>query len=125
MATTILPGGDMAKQASEDQLRSMRIELLRARAALERKALGNNLRHVGQELTPSSLLRSFLPGGVSSSRPSDWLLQGMGLVKRYPFLFSAVSTVFSGVRKKHRWLRVGVGLLLSWQLARKMGGKDS
>lgn len=114
----------MARRPSQARLREVRIELLRSRAALERQSLGNSLRHLGQDLKPSALLRSLLPASMSRKRPTDWLFQGLGLMKRYPFIVSTASALLSGVRKRHRLLRIGAGLLLSWQVARSMGGRD-
>jgi len=114
----------MAKKASAARLREVKIELLRARAAIERQTLHNSLHHLGQDLQPRALLRSLLPAAVSRKRPTDWLFQGVGLMRRYPFIVSTASALLSGVRKRHRLLRLGAGLLLSWQVARNMGGRD-
>ncbi len=114
----------MARNLSASRLREVKIELLRARAAIERQTLQNSLRHVGQDLQPGALLRSFLPASVSRKRPTDWLFQGLGLLRRYPFIVSTASALLSGVRKRNRLLRLGAGLLLSWQVARSMGGRD-
>lgn len=114
----------MASKPSKARLREVRIELLRARAAIERQTLGNSLLHLGQDLKPSALLRGLLPASVSRKRPTDWVFQGLGLMRRYPFIVSTASALLSGVRKRHRLLRLGAGLLLSWQVARNMGGRD-
>jgi len=114
----------MARKPSASRLREVKIELLRARAAIERQTLQNSLRHVGQDLQPGALLRSFLPASVSRKRPTDWLFQGLGLLRRYPFIVSTASALLSGVRKRNRLLRLGAGLLLSWQVARNMSGRD-
>ncbi len=114
----------MARKPSASRLREVKIELLRARAAIERQTLQNSLRHVGRDLQPGALLRSFLPASVSRRRPSDWLFQGLGMLRRYPFIVSTASALLSGVRKRNRLLRLGAGLLLSWQVARNMGGRD-
>lgn len=114
----------MVRTPTKARLREAHIELLRARAAIERQTLRNSFRHLGNDLQPSALLRSLLPASLGRKRPTDWLFQGLGLMKRYPFLVSAVSTVFSGARKKHRLLRMGAGLLISWQLARGLGARN-
>lgn len=115
----------MANKPSAARLREVRIELLRARAALERQTLGTSIRHLGQDLKPSALLRSLLPGSVSRKRPTDWLFQGLSLMRRYPFMVSTVSALLSGVRRRRRLLRVAAGLLLSWQVARNMSDRKS
>src|SRR5690606_22920566 len=114
----------MAKETSSARLREVKIELLRARAAIERQSLQNSLHHLGQDLQPKALLRSLLPASMSRKRPTDWLFQGVSLMRRYPFIVSTASALLSGVRKRHRLLRLGAGLLLSWQVARNMGGRD-
>jgi len=113
----------MAKSPSKARLREVKIELLRARAAIERQTLGNSLRHLGQDLKPAALVRGLLPASVSSKKPTDWLFQGVRLARRYPFILSTASALLSGVRKRHPLLRLGAGLLLSWQVARNMGGR--
>ncbi|WP_397474056.1 hypothetical protein [Pusillimonas sp.] len=115
----------MAKKPSAARLREVKIELLRARAAIERQTLGNSFRRLGQDLKPSALLRGLLPASVSRKRPTDWMFQGLNLVRRYPFIVSTASALLSGVRKRHRLLRLGAGLLLSWQVARNMGGDSN
>src|SRR3546814_5917573 len=118
MNQTIPQEASMAKQASAGKLREVRIELLRARAAIQRQALGNSVRNLGHDLTPSALLKSVLPGSGGRKGPTDWLAEGIGLIKRYPFIVSTASALFSGVRKRHRLVRLGAGLRLNWQVAR-------
>ena len=115
----------MAKKLSATRLREARLELLQARAAVERQTLRHTVRHLGNDLQPAALLRSLVPASLGRKRPADWLFQGLGLVRRYPFLVSTVSALFTGARKKHRLLRLGAGLLLSWQLARNLGGRHN
>lgn len=103
---------------SEAQLRDIRKEMLRARAQVERHDLGRRSRRLGEELTPGALLRSVVPSGFTSKRPTDWLLEGASVVRRYPYLLSAASTVFSGLRRRRRLWRIGAGLLVSWALTR-------
>lgn len=115
----------MSSKPSATRMREIQIELLRARAAIERQTLGHTIRHLGEDLKPSSLVRSFLPSsGGSGKKPTDYLFQGLSLVRRYPFIMSTASALLSGVRKRNRLLRMAAGLLLSWQVARNMGSKD-
>ena len=100
--------------------RALRIELVRARAALERQRLARSASNLAESLTPAALVKSILPTSFSRNRPSDWLLQGVGIMRRYPLLASSASTLLSGVGKRHRWWKIGAGLLLSWQVARSM-----
>lgn len=101
------------------QLREIRKEMLRTRAQVERHGLARNACRVAEDLTPGALLRSVVPSGFTSKRPTDWLAEGVGLVRRYPYVVSAASTVFSGLQRKRRLWRIGAGLLLSWALTRR------
>lgn len=100
--------------------RAVKIELLRARSALERQSLVRGARNLGDALRPRSLLHSFFPR-LSSRSPAGWVYQAFTLTRRYPLLASSVSTVLSGVGKRRRWWRLAAGLLLSLQVARTMG----
>jgi hypothetical protein len=114
----------MKKPLSADE-RALRIELARTRAAIERQTLELNIQELGSALQPSRLLAGLFPRLASKARPTAWLQQGMSLTRRYPLLFATVSTVLSRVGKRHRWGRLGAGLLLSWQIARAMGLGES
>src|SRR5690606_2628315 len=103
--------------------RQLRIELLRARSAIERQTLGRSACELAGSLTPSAIFKSLLPRSVARTRPSDVLVQGLGLLRKYPFLLSSLSTLASGVGKRRRWWRVAAGALLSWQVARSLGDR--
>lgn len=109
---------------TERQLRDIRKEMLRARAQVERHALARSSRRLSEDLTPGALLRSVMPGGLTSRRPTDWLLDGVNVVRRYPYLLSAASTVFTGLRRRRRLWQIGAGLLLSWTLARNSAKRN-
>ncbi|HEY9459795.1 MAG TPA: hypothetical protein VIR04_03230 [Paralcaligenes sp.] len=98
--------------------RPERIELARARAALERQSLERGIRNLEESLKPATLFRGLLPKSVAQSGSLGWLGQGLLLTQRYPLLASGASALISGLGKRHRWLRLGAGLLLGWQLAR-------
>ncbi len=105
--------------------RAVRIELARARAALERQAIARDARVLAASLRPGALAHSAFPR-LSSRSPSQWLLEAITLTRRYPLLASSASALLSGLGKgkgKRRWWRIGAGLLLSWQLARNMSHK--
>lgn len=107
------------RSISERQLREIRKEMLRARAQVERHELGRGSRRLREDLTPGSLLRTMVPAGLTSKRPTDWLVDGASLVRRYPYLVSAASTIFSGLSRRRRLWRIGGGLLFSWFLSRR------
>src|SRR5690606_9880861 len=54
-------GRSSMKRRTTSRDRAVRIELLRARAAIERQSVAHNLRDLGQTLTPRGLLDTFLP----------------------------------------------------------------
>ncbi|HEY9572283.1 MAG TPA: hypothetical protein VIR76_04100 [Pusillimonas sp.] len=111
------------KPSSAAQERALKIELLRARAALERQSMARGTQNLVQALTPRSMLHSLFPK-ASAKSPTDWVFQALKLARRYPLLASSASAVLGGVGKRRRWWRIGAGLLLSWQVARSMNRKD-
>ncbi|MBB5215159.1 hypothetical protein [Parapusillimonas granuli] len=102
--------------------RALKIELARARAALERQSLVRSARDVGAELRPRALLRSVLPSSGGGT-VSHWLAQAVSLTRRYPLLTSGVTAVLSGRGKRRRLLRIAGGLLLSWGITKMAGAK--
>ena len=106
--------------------REIHIELVRARAALERRRLVRNTERLAEAANPLELARGLLPSGLSSltsGGPVDWVGQATGLARRYPLLLSSLSSLIPLFGRKRRLLRLGASLLLSWQIARK-AGKD-
>ncbi|MEO6958983.1 MAG: hypothetical protein ABI228_01170 [Burkholderiaceae bacterium] len=103
--------------------RPVRIELARARAALERQSLERGVRNLEESLRPATLFRGLLSKSVSRSGSLGWLEQGLLLTQRYPLLASGAGALISGLGRRHRWLRLGAGLLLGWQLARSSRSK--
>ncbi|HWL27426.1 MAG TPA: hypothetical protein VNQ97_00830 [Burkholderiaceae bacterium] len=109
------------KQSWTSKERALHIEVVRARAALERQSLASNVKVLSHSLTPGALVKGLFLGKSSRSRsPADWVFNALTLTRRYPLLASSVSAVLSGVGKRRRWWRIAGGLLLSWQLARAM-----
>ncbi|MBR8655335.1 hypothetical protein KDH83_18690 [Achromobacter sp. Marseille-Q0513] len=110
--------------------RAVRIELLRARAAIERESLAQSIASAGRKLEPASLIKGLLPG-LASSNASRWALQAIGLARRYPLVSSSLSAMFMRGGKRFRLLKVAAGALVGWQLwktwqeARDDGDKDS
>jgi hypothetical protein len=109
------------KQSWSSKERALHIEVIRARAALERQTLASNVKMLSQSLTPSALIKGLIFGHSRRSRsPVDVLFKALTLTRRYPLLASSASALLSGVGKRRRWWRIAGGLLLSWQLARTM-----
>ncbi|HLS51994.1 MAG TPA: hypothetical protein VK032_08365 [Burkholderiaceae bacterium] len=102
--------------------RHVRIELLRARAALEREAFAEQVCGVASQLTPSSLLQRVLPRSLRSvSGQSGLLLGGLRLLRQYPFLLSGVSTLLGrgALLRRRGLLQSALGVVLLWQLFRR------
>ncbi|HYG42947.1 MAG TPA: hypothetical protein VEA17_08500 [Bordetella sp.] len=95
--------------------RAVRIELLRARAAIERESLAQDIASAGRSLEPRNLVRRWLPG-FAGGNLSNLVWQGVALARRYPFISSTVSALIMGRGKRSRLLRLGGGALLGWQL---------
>lgn len=99
--------------------RAARVELLRARAAIERHDLARGVRRLRVSLSPKSLFKEALPVFIARGKPVDWLLQGVGLVRRYPFLLSGASAIISG--RRARWIKLAAGVLVGWKLSHSLG----
>ncbi len=99
------------KESMSAQERAIRIELLRARAALERQALSQQIHTLGSELSPGNLLRSVAPSGRSVG---GLLTSALTLTRRYPLLLSGASTLLSSLGG--RWVRLGALALTGWKL---------
>jgi hypothetical protein len=104
---------DMAKSRHID--RAVRIELLRARAALEREALVISVVEAGQSLTPRSLFSSIWPR-VAAANGSRMAMQAFGLLRRYPMVGSSLSALAFGGGKKTGVMKAAGGALLAWRL---------
>ena len=102
--------------------RAVRIELLRARAALERESLAHDIAAAGRSLEPANLLKRWLPG-LAKGNVSRLLWQGVSLARRYPFISSTLSALIMGRGKRSRLLRLAGGALLGWQVFK--GWRDS
>jgi hypothetical protein len=103
--------------------RTVRIELLKARAALERQSIARNVRILSHDIHPASIMRNLFPR-LASRSPAGWLMQGLSATRRYPLVTSSLSALLSGATKRKRWLRIGAGLLLTWQVARSLNKNE-
>lgn len=101
--------------------RAVRIELLRARAAIERESLAHDIASASRSLQPRNLVKRWLPG-LSGGNLSGLVWQGVALARRYPFISSTVSALIMGRGKRSRLLRLAGGALLGWQALRAWRG---
>lgn len=98
--------------------RAVRIEMLRARAQLERQQLANTTAVMATVLNPSRLVANALPGNASV-----WLSRGLRLVTRYPYV---LSTVLSNRRfKTVRWISVAALAVGAWALLSGRGSDEA
>lgn len=100
--------------------RTLRIELLRARAAIERQSMAQGVQHLGASLTPRGLLESFMPRAARKS-PSDLLMRAFSMTRRYPMVLSLGSALLStAARRRLRWWKLAGGAVLAWQMSRNL-----
>lgn len=96
--------------------RQVRIELLRARAAVEREALVHNVAGLTQSLSPAHLIKSLMPRLGAGNMPGlAW--QAFSLVRRYPIITSSLSTIFLR-GKRSRLLKLAGAAAVGWQVYR-------
>lgn len=107
------------------QERVVRIELARARAALERQEVARSLHQVRRSMTLSGIWHSI--AGHHGQSPAhagshnSWLSRIMTLSRRYPYIVSSVSALLGTIGRRRRgatW-RLGLAVLGAWRLARK------
>lgn len=106
----------MTTRRSPEVDRIVRIELLRARAAIERESLKSRAGQLVDSLDPRQWL-----GRVGKGRTGGFLLQGVDLAQRYPFILSTLTSLVLG--KRWQWLKLG-GAALAALLARLSARAD-
>jgi|GEM_PF-257886 len=94
--------------------RAVRIELLRARAALERESLAQDIASTTRSFKPGNLLKGWLPK-LTQGNISKLAWQGFTLARRYPFISSTLSALIMGRGKRSRLIKLAGGALLGWQ----------
>ncbi len=98
----------MKHRHSPEVERAVHLELLRARAAIERESLLMHASRLGDSLDPRALI-----GRVSQIRGASILFQGFDFAKRYPFVTSTLSTLLFG--RFSRLAKFGGIALTLWQ----------
>ena len=98
--------------------RIVRLELLRARAALERASLRSRAGELADALDPRQWL-----GRIGKGRPGGVLMQGIELAQRYPFILSTLTSLVLG--KRWQWLKLGgaAAAALLTRLSSRAGGQ--
>ena len=95
--------------------RAVRIELLRARAAIERESLAQSIVSTSHKLEPASIIRGLLPR-LAAGGASRWALQAITMARRYPLVSSSLSTLFMRGGNRSKVLKIAGGALVGWQL---------
>lgn len=99
--------------------RKVRIEVLRARAAIERGQMCEIVNDLGQSLEPASLLNGLkqhvTKGFSAGTGAGSWFDLIFSSGRRYPILFSGVSALVGTVLGKRKW-RLGALGLTAWRL---------
>ena len=103
--------------------RAVRIELLRARSALEREAICHRCHQVRESVGGISRSFSLLNVGRRLFRGGmpQWLSLAGDAGRRYPLLTSALSTLLLG--RKSRAIKAGGLAVTAWQLYRSWTAK--
>jgi hypothetical protein len=109
--------GSAMQKMSPAVERAVRIELLRARAAIERESLAHGVAETGRALSPSHLIKGLLPG-FSGGGSTRLVWQAIGLVRRYPVILSSVSAMVLGGNKRSKLLKLATGAVVGWQVFR-------
>ncbi len=107
----------MAKSPAVE--RAVRIELLRAKAALEREILVERIVDAGESLRPRALLSSVWPA-VASSKGPGIAMSALTLLRKYPVVGSSLSAMALRGGKKLGWLKAAGGLWLGWRILTAM-----
>lgn len=95
--------------------RAVRIEMLRARAAVERAEIASSATDLAQSLNPRIALGRMLPGNAQGV-----LSRGLSLVSRYPYVLTAV---LSNRRfKAVRWVSLAALAIGAWAM---LSGKSA
>jgi hypothetical protein len=95
--------------------RQVQIELLRARAAVEREVLAQRVTQVGRELEPTQLLRAFFPM-MAGKGGASLLMQALGLARRHPLASSVLPTLLMGRGRLGGLARAAAMAMTGWQL---------
>jgi len=100
--------------------RALKIEMLRARAAIERKAISNQAGRLCHAIDPRVQIANFMP------RSASGLLGQLSQVAlRYPFLLSSGATLLTKqLARPKRILAVGAAALAIWFLGRNRTAGD-
>lgn len=89
--------------------RAVRIEMLRAQAAIDRHNIADSMVDVAQSLDPRLAFKRLLPGGNAGL-----LTSGLKLMTRYPYLLS--SLISARRFRRFRWLSLAAVAVSAWAI---------
>jgi hypothetical protein len=98
---------------------AVRIEVLRARAALERLTLAGHVEQLTQEANPLTLALGLVRG-----RKRGWLKNGVDFLGKYPMILSVLTTILLG-RSSGLARAGGIALSAAQSMIEKQGTKSS
>lgn len=98
----------MSRKRSAEFDAAVRIEVLRARAAIERSLLAGHLEQLSEDISPLNWL-----GRLAGERRSGWLMCGLSFLGRYPMILTLCSTLL--MSKSSALARVGAVVVTSAQ----------
>ena len=98
----------MKHRLSPEAERAVRLELLRARAAVERESFKVHASRLGDALDPRQWI-----GRMTQTKGAGMLFQGVDFARRYPFVTSTLSTLLFG--RFSRLAKFGGIALTLWQ----------
>jgi hypothetical protein len=104
----------MAKSSSKIDL-ALRIELARARAAIERENLAQGVETFSHTIKPSSLLRR-LAANLASRHGLLLGWQSLRWLQRYPIISSSLSALLLRGGKRFGLLKLSGAAFVAWQL---------
>src|SRR5690554_6754823 len=114
----------MSRQLSARE-RAVRIELLRARAAIERQSVAHGVQYLSNSITPRGLLEMVMPRfrgmGRGRGSSSSMLLQAFSFTRRYPMILSmGLALLSTAARRKLRLWKLAAGAVLAWHASRNL-----
>lgn len=95
----------MSKRNQTEFDAAVRIEVLRARAALERLTLKDHVEQLSEEANPLNLIL-----GLAGGSRRGWMFKGVNFLEKYPMILATLASLLMG--SSSGWVRAG-GIALS------------
>ena len=109
----------MSKRNQVEFDAAVKIEVLRARAALERLTLTEHVEELSEQANPLNMILGLVEGPRR-----NWLSKGVDFLGKYPMILAAIATVLTG--SSSGWARAGGIAISSVQsVLEKQGAKST